>query len=237
MDHEINARLNAWLARTDEFDQLPKIKADLPYNGPYWGCIMVGGCQGSGKSVLARGLAREIGAFVIQSDAVRKHLWGIPVTEKLPVEAYSKEHALKTVNGIIERAGKVLDHGYPVIIDQTFSALATRNQVQYAMTDKAAGHVLGLWCDVSHEVAVSRILARQNDLSDYDAAAMAYSPLHTHPNIQPDPYYWQVLDANSTPEDILVRALHVVEKRIGPHAMVPQPAPEPALEAENTPTR
>ncbi len=57
--------------------------------------IATGGLSGTGKSVLAKGLAPFIapmpGALVLRSDVERKALFGRKRTERLPPEAYRAE--------------------------------------------------------------------------------------------------------------------------------------------------
>ena len=54
--------------------------------------VAIGGLSGTGKSVLARGLAGLIepppGAVIVRSDVIRKHLFGAGETTKLPESAY-----------------------------------------------------------------------------------------------------------------------------------------------------
>ena len=57
--------------------------------------VAIGGLSGTGKSVLARGLAGLIepppGAVIIRSDVVRKHLFGVDETTALPESAYRRD--------------------------------------------------------------------------------------------------------------------------------------------------
>ena len=57
--------------------------------------VAIGGLSGTGKSVLARGLAGLIepppGAVIVRSDVVRKHLFGVSETTALPEAAYQAD--------------------------------------------------------------------------------------------------------------------------------------------------
>ena len=57
--------------------------------------VAVGGLSGTGKSVLARMLAPLLaplpGAVVLRSDALRKQLFGVEETDRLPAAAYQPE--------------------------------------------------------------------------------------------------------------------------------------------------
>jgi len=57
--------------------------------------IAVGGLSGSGKSTLAWALAARLGAVVLRSDVIRKGLWGVDPTAKLPAEAYAPEVSVR----------------------------------------------------------------------------------------------------------------------------------------------
>jgi len=60
--------------------------------------IAIGGLSGSGKSTLARGIAQKIinpkasdHIILLSNDDIRKELWGVSKTTRLPSEAYTWE--------------------------------------------------------------------------------------------------------------------------------------------------
>ena len=127
--------------------------------------IAIGGLSGSGKSTLGRALAESIGAVHVRSDAVRKHLLGIPVYERCPPEGYSEEHSLKTYAGLLERAEAVLATGRPVVLDAVYHREEQREEVA-AFAHAKGVPFTGLWCSVPHDVARQRIGTRRGDISD-----------------------------------------------------------------------
>ena len=77
--------------------------------------IAVGGRSGTGKTVLARGLAPEAGgvcgAVHLRSDLERKALAGVDVRTHLPPETYTKEASDKVYARLFERADVLLRAG------------------------------------------------------------------------------------------------------------------------------
>lgn len=86
--------------------------------------LVVNGLTGTGKSMLARGLASRTGASVISSDIVRKELAGLspetPQPEEYGKGIYSEEMTSKTYAEMFERAKQALSLGESVILDATF---------------------------------------------------------------------------------------------------------------------
>src|SRR5207237_3130526 len=74
--------------------------------------IAIGGLSGSGKSVLARALAVDLlpapGAVLLRSDVVRKALFGVGETERLPPEAYGAEATNKVYTALAGKARRAL---------------------------------------------------------------------------------------------------------------------------------
>ena len=70
--------------------------------------IAVGGLSGTGKTVLARALAPIVapqpGAVVLRSDVIRKQMFGVADTERLPPSAYTPELAERVYATLAERA-------------------------------------------------------------------------------------------------------------------------------------
>src|SRR5205814_7652542 len=66
--------------------------------------VAIGGLSGTGKSVLARGLAGLIepppGAVIIRSDVVRKRLFGASATTALPASAYRPDMPARVYGGL-----------------------------------------------------------------------------------------------------------------------------------------
>ena len=90
--------------------------------------ILMSGLSGSGKSTVARYLARKIGAIQIRSDAVRKHLAGISLYEKGGADLYSAQMNEKTYGRLLELGIMLASAGYPVILDAKYDRTALRSE-------------------------------------------------------------------------------------------------------------
>lgn len=86
--------------------------------------FLVGGLSGTGKSVVARRLARSLDATLVSSDVVRKELAGLAPEVRVPVKygtgIYSPEHTERTYETMLERARSLLAAGRSVVLDATF---------------------------------------------------------------------------------------------------------------------
>lgn len=91
------------------------------YTQPKQGRLLImSGLSGSGKSTVARHLARQQGAIHIRSDAVRKHLAGIPLRERGGPAVYTPEMTAKTYQRLLQLGTELAQEGYTVILDAKF---------------------------------------------------------------------------------------------------------------------
>ena len=132
----------------------------------------VGGYSGSGKSTFARTLAPLLGAspgaVVLRSDEIRKRLWGVAPTERLPKEAYATKVGKQVYRRLYEEAELCLRAGRAVVLDAVFMKAAERDRVAAFGVPFA-----GVWLDAPAEVLRSRIAGRRNDASDADLRVLA----------------------------------------------------------------
>jgi aminoglycoside phosphotransferase family enzyme/predicted kinase len=131
--------------------------------------IAVGGLSGSGKSTQALALAHRIGrspgAVVVRSDIERKRVAGVPLEERMPAGSYTRERSAEVYAAILARAGRCLRAGQSVIVDAVFADPGERQAVENVA--RAAGvPFMGLWLEVTREVALARVEARRGDASD-----------------------------------------------------------------------
>ena len=163
--------------------------------------IAVGGLSGTGKSVLARGLAPYIlpepGALVLRSDVERKAMFGAAETERLPPEAYTPDVTQRLYHALADKAGRAVAAGHSAIVDAVFSNPEERAIVEQTARDRQVPfHGLFLTADLATRVA--RVGARVNDASDADAEVAQSQEKYDLGNIG-----WHEVNASGTPEQTL----------------------------------
>jgi uncharacterized protein len=130
--------------------------------------ILMAGLSGSGKSTTARSIARQIGAIQIRSDAVRKHLGGIPLQQRGDADLYTPEMTQATYARLLELGTILASQGYSVILDAKYD----RQDLRTEAIAQAQAHDLPiqiLYCDAPLEVLSDRLKQRQGDIADATA--------------------------------------------------------------------
>ncbi|WP_287128138.1 bifunctional aminoglycoside phosphotransferase/ATP-binding protein [Candidatus Cyanaurora vandensis] len=130
------------------------------------------GLSGSGKSTVARELALRTQAIHLRSDAVRKHLAGHPLTEKLSTEFYTAEFSQKTYQQMADLAERLLKNGFSVILDAKYDRQVQRGPI-LALAEELGVTVRILACRCREEVLRTRLEARTGDIADADASLIA----------------------------------------------------------------
>lgn len=143
------------------------------YTQPQQGCLwMMSGLSGSGKTTVAREIAKQFNAIHLRSDAVRKHLAGIDIEDEGAQEIYRPEMSNQTYDKLLELGTHLASQGWPVILDAKYDQQHFRKAVIAA----ANSHDLPLQiihCDAPIEVLRDRVTDRQNDISDATANLLA----------------------------------------------------------------
>jgi aminoglycoside phosphotransferase family enzyme/predicted kinase len=164
--------------------------------------VAVGGLSGTGKSVLARGVAPDLmplpGAVLLRSDVERKVMFGAAETEKLPAEAYTQEAGARVYASLYEKARRVLAAGHSVVVDAVFARVEERAAVANAAR---VANFRGLFLTADLGTRVERIGARRNDASDADARIAREQEKYDLDGIT-----WPKVDASGTPDDTLRHA-------------------------------
>jgi len=133
---------------------------------------LMSGLSGSGKSTAARYLARRTGAIHIRSDAVRKHLGGIPLNERGGEDLYSDEMTAQTYGRLLELGIILAGRGWDVILDAKFD----RQNLRTDAIDRAQSHGLPLqiiYCTAPIEVLRERLQQRRGDIADATAELLS----------------------------------------------------------------
>jgi aminoglycoside phosphotransferase family enzyme/predicted kinase len=122
--------------------------------------LVVGGLSGTGKSTLARSLAREFGAELLSSDVVRLDLFGA-ADQQQGVDAgrYHPEARQRIYQEMFRRAAELHHRRVSVVLDATFGTAADVHAVQTLAHDRQA-LFLAIECRCDPEVARERITKR-----------------------------------------------------------------------------
>ncbi len=130
--------------------------------------ILMSGLSGSGKTTVGRHLARRLGAIHLRSDAVRKHLAGIPLEQTGGAELYTSAMSQKTYDRLLELGIKLAKIGFPVILDAKYDREAFRTEA-IAQAQHNQLPVKIIYCTAPEEVLRDRLLSRTGDVSDATA--------------------------------------------------------------------
>lgn len=127
--------------------------------------LIMSGLSGSGKSTVARELSRQLGGIYLRSDAVRKHLAGIPVAQRGDNSLYIPEMSQKTYSRLVDLGAALASQGYTIILDAKFDTQATRQRAIAA----AQMHNLALTivhCEAPLDILKERVQQRSGDIAD-----------------------------------------------------------------------
>ena len=192
-----HARAYLDLARTCLESRLPRL-------------IAIGGLSGSGKSTVARLLAPDLGgvpgALVLQSDVVRKQLFGADPETRLPEIAYSLSASQRTYTALRDRARSALAAGAAVIVDAVHARAEERREIE-ALATEAGASFAGFWLDAPRQTLRNRVAGRGRDVSDATVDVVERQDRYAVDDVS-----WRRLDARGQPAILAERILRVAEK-------------------------
>jgi len=138
------------------------------------------GLSGSGKTTVTRTLMQTPGAIRLRSDIERKRLAGLDALAKsgsgIGEQLYAADATRRTYEYLARLAGEILDAGWPVIVDATFTARGQRDLLrETARTRNAAFRILDFPVPVA--TLRERIVERSRagtDASEADLAVLQH---------------------------------------------------------------
>lgn len=124
------------------------------------------GLSGSGKSTVAQEVAMAHNAIILRSDAIRKHLFNIPLNEHRD-DIYTDEHSRQTFRHIASIASQLMSSGFHVIIDSTLLK-QWQQELFYDLSQshKTDFHILE--CTAPDDEIRKRLRERKGNVSDAD---------------------------------------------------------------------
>ena len=166
--------------------------------------VAIGGLSGTGKSVLARGLAGLIepppGALIVRSDVVRKHLFGVSETTALPEAAYQADTTERVYDILSNTAQRVLAQGCSVVLDAAFLQEAERAEPA-RLARKHGARFVGMFLTADLGTRLARIERRKNDASDATRDVVLMQETFVIGAVD-----WHMVDASGTPGQSLSNA-------------------------------
>ncbi|MBD2312359.1 AAA family ATPase [Desertifilum sp. FACHB-1129] len=157
--------------------------------------ILMSGVSGSGKSTVARKLARKLGAIHLRSDAVRKHLAGIPLTQRGGDDLYTPEMSQKTYNRLLELGLLLASQGFNAILDAKYDRVAYRESA-IARAKEQGLSLRIINCIAPVEVLRERLEQRTGDIADATADLLESQLAALEPYTAEERHYVTSLDTS-----------------------------------------
>ncbi|QHO79244.1 DNA-binding protein [Bradyrhizobium sp. CCBAU 051011] len=164
--------------------------------------VAIGGLSGTGKSVLARGLAGLIepppGAVIVRSDVIRKRLFGTSETTALPESAYRADISKRVYDALASTAQRILAQGCSVVLDAMYLQEGERTEIA-GLAAKRGARFVGLFLTADLATRLARIEQRRDDASDATRHIALKQDTTGAVN-------WHIIDASGTPDQSLRNA-------------------------------
>lgn len=173
--------------------------------------VGVGGFSGSGKTLLARALAPELGpppgAAVLRSDELRKRHMGVEPEAPLGPDGYRDDVGRRTYAAMRRLARAALESGHAAVCDAAHNWDWGRKATA-RVAEQAGVPFQGFWLEAPAEVLGARADARRGDASDATGQIVRRQVKAGAGAID-----WTRLDASGPPEAALAQARAALDRR------------------------
>jgi uncharacterized protein len=127
--------------------------------------IMLAGLSGAGKSTLGKQIATELDGIQLRSDAVRKHLGGVPLLAKGDDSLYTAEMTAKTYQLVLELGAKLALQGFTVVLDAKYDRVLLRVAVHDLAKTRGIPFQI-VHCTAPEQVLRERLIHRIGNIAD-----------------------------------------------------------------------
>jgi hypothetical protein len=128
--------------------------------------LVVMGLPASGKTTIARAIARRLGLVHLSSDIVRKRLARLHPTShvNVPFErgVYSRDMSRRTYSMLRRHAARWLQRGYSVVLDATYGQPVERTALRH-LARRAGARLVFVVCQADDVTLRMRLAARERD--------------------------------------------------------------------------
>ncbi len=167
--------------------------------------IVIGGLSGSGKTTVSEILAAQFGsppgARIIESDRVRKELYGVAAETRLPAGAYRSEISQKVYDEMARRTFSILRAGGSVVAAAVFDKCINRQRIEAAAREAHVPYA-AFWLDASPSVLRGRVAKRTVGPSDADLNVLSRQLTYDLGGID-----WHRMDVDRSANDVVADIL------------------------------
>ncbi len=194
--------------------------ADRCLDPPSPRLIVVGGLSGTGKTVLAAGLAPLFGAapgaLHLRTDLERKRLAGVGELERLPVSSYTEEASQTIYQNLISQARLALSAGHSVILDGVYAREVERCALK-SLAWEFGISLEAIWLEGDQSLLKSRVASRVGDASDATPDVVDFQS-----RIDTGPIIWHRINASRSKADVLADVKRVLGSMSGDPVLSPR---------------
>jgi aminoglycoside phosphotransferase family enzyme/predicted kinase len=151
---------------------------------------LMAGLSGSGKSTTARLLAQQVNGIHLRSDAIRKHLAGVPLDQRGDDSLYTPAMTEQTYDRLLTLGLALAQAGYSVVLDAKYDRQA-RRQTAIERIQLAGLPLTILHCTAPPEVLEARVRDRAGDIADATVAVLQQQSMEPFPEAE-QPLVWAI---------------------------------------------